>query len=98
MFLFLGSDGREKSDGFDNEKNPEIVDVLLCSTFCQSQFNLSQQLAQIHPELTMPMFSGKTYIIIYHVLNHITFRDFIFIEYMEYMRTPFAVGTIVLPW
>jgi len=55
--LFSG-DGREKHDGFDNEKNTEIVDVLLCSTFCQSQFNLSQQLAQIHPELTMPMFSG----------------------------------------
>lgn len=56
-FVVLG-DGREKSDAFDNEKNTEIVDVLLCSTFCQSQFNLSQQLAQIHPELTMPMFSG----------------------------------------
>lgn len=55
--MFSG-DGREKSDAFDNEKNTEIVDVLLCSTFCQSQFNLSQQLAQIHPELTMPMFSG----------------------------------------
>ncbi|VVC32584.1 Hypothetical protein CINCED_3A005220 [Cinara cedri] len=53
-------DGREKSDSFDNEKNSEIVDVLLSSTFCQSQFNLSQQLAQIHPELTMPMFSEIT--------------------------------------
>jgi len=55
--LFAG-DGREKHEAFDNEKNTEIVDVLLSSTFCQSQFNLSQQLAQIHPELTMPMFSG----------------------------------------
>ncbi|XP_025416970.1 protein furry isoform X3 [Sipha flava] len=53
-------DGREKSDTFDNEKNAELVDVLLCSTFCQSQFSLSQQLAQIHPELTMPMFSEIT--------------------------------------
>ncbi|XP_026809010.1 protein furry isoform X2 [Rhopalosiphum maidis] len=53
-------DGREKHESFDNEKNTEIVDVLLCSTFCQSQFNLSQQLAQIHPELTMPMFSEIT--------------------------------------
>ncbi|XP_050432999.1 protein furry isoform X2 [Adelges cooleyi] len=45
----------------DTDKNAEIADVLLCSTFCQSQFNLSQQLAQIHPELTMPMFSEITY-------------------------------------
>jgi len=58
IFILFSGDGREKQEAFDNEKNTEIVDVLLCSTFCQSQFNLSQQLAQIHPELTMPMFSG----------------------------------------
>jgi len=58
MFVLFAGDGREKHDAFDSEKNTEIVDVLLSSTFCQSQFNLSQQLAQIHPELTMPMFSG----------------------------------------
>ncbi|XP_050540856.1 protein furry isoform X2 [Daktulosphaira vitifoliae] len=45
----------------DTDKTTEIADVLLCSTFCQSQFNLSQQLAQIHPELTMPIFSEITY-------------------------------------
>lgn len=59
VFIFLTchtGDGREKPE--EGEKNTEMVDVLLCSTFCQSQFNLSQQLAQIHPELTMPMFSG----------------------------------------
>jgi len=58
VVLLFSGDGREKPDALDSEKNAEMVDVLLCSTFCQSQFNLSQQLAQIHPELTMPMFSG----------------------------------------
>lgn len=64
--LFPG-DGREKPDALDSEKNTEMVDVLLCSTFCQSQFNLSQQLAQIHPELTMPMFSGKN-VSVYNII------------------------------
>jgi len=35
------------------------LDVLLSTTYCRSQMYLSRQLAQLHPELTMPMFSGK---------------------------------------
>lgn len=36
------------------------LDLLLSTTYCRSQMHLSRQLAQLHPELTMPMFSGKT--------------------------------------
>lgn len=65
-------DGREKPDDIDKNVTAvaatEVVDVLLCSTFCQSQFNLSQQLAQIHPELTMPMFSGMA-VSVFHLLS-----------------------------
>lgn len=35
------------------------LDILLSTTYCRSQMYLSKQLAQLHPELTMPMFSGK---------------------------------------
>ncbi|KAK3921196.1 Protein furry [Frankliniella fusca] len=34
------------------------LDLLLSTTYCRSQLYLSRQLAQLHPELTMPMFSG----------------------------------------
>ena len=34
------------------------LDVLLSTTYSRSQLYLSRQLAQLHPELTMPMFSG----------------------------------------
>ena len=35
------------------------LDVLLSTTYSRSQLYLSRQLAQLHPELTMPMFSGE---------------------------------------
>lgn len=35
------------------------LDVLLSSAYCRSQRFLSKQLAQLRPELTMSMFSGK---------------------------------------
>ena len=35
------------------------LDALLTTTYCRNQMYLSRQLAQLHPELTMPMFSGK---------------------------------------
>lgn len=35
------------------------LDALLATTYSRSQIYLSRQLAQLHPELTMPMFSGK---------------------------------------
>lgn len=49
--LLGGMNDREK------EKN-ETLDLLLSTTYCCSQTHLSQQLSQLHPELTMPMFSG----------------------------------------
>ena len=33
---------------------------LLTTTYCRNQKYLSRQLAMLHPELTMPMFSGKS--------------------------------------
>lgn len=35
------------------------LDVLLSTTYSRSQLYLSRQLAQLHPEMTMPMFSGE---------------------------------------
>lgn len=37
------------------------LDLLLSTTYCRSQMHLSRQLAQLHPELTMPMFSEITH-------------------------------------
>lgn len=42
-----------------SEKGRGTLDALLCTTYCRSQLYLSRQLSQLHPELTMPMFSGK---------------------------------------
>ena len=38
-------------------KERSTLDVLLSTTYSRSQLYLSRQLAQLHPELTMPMFS-----------------------------------------
>lgn len=43
----------------DNPLRRSTLDVILSSTYLRSQTHLSRQLAIIHPELTMPMFSGK---------------------------------------
>ena len=37
-----------------------LNDVLLSVSYCHSQVYLSEQLARLHPDLTMPMFSGKS--------------------------------------
>ncbi|CAB4065616.1 Protein furry [Lepeophtheirus salmonis] len=47
----------------DEDESPEsneqrnTLDVLLATTYSRSQLCLSRQLSQLHPELTMPMFS-----------------------------------------
>ncbi|KAJ9600365.1 hypothetical protein L9F63_009335, partial [Diploptera punctata] len=46
-------------DGGD--KGRGTLDLLLSTTYCRSQMYLSRQLAQLHPELTMPMFSEITH-------------------------------------
>jgi len=50
--LPLGTD-EDVSSG----KERSTLDVLLSTTYSRSQLYLSRQLAQLHPELTMPMFS-----------------------------------------
>lgn len=43
----------------DDEKGiPSDILLTSCNT-CRSQMQLSKQMAQLRPELTMPMFSGK---------------------------------------
>ena len=49
--LFIFVSGGDKGRG--------TLDLLLSTTYSRSQMYLSRQLAQLHPELTMPMFSGK---------------------------------------
>ena len=48
--------------GKDRERS--TLDVLLSTTYSRSQLYLSRQLAQLHPELTMPMFSGNDRLLI----------------------------------
>ena len=40
------------------------LDALLATTYSRSQIYLSRQLAQLHPELTMPMFSGCYFLLL----------------------------------
>ncbi|XP_049885792.1 protein furry isoform X3 [Pectinophora gossypiella] len=47
-------------DTAGSDKGRGTLDALLCTTYCRSQLYLSRQLSQLHPELTMPMFSEIT--------------------------------------
>nr|XP_032527553.1 protein furry isoform X5 [Danaus plexippus plexippus] len=47
-------------DDTGSDKGRGTLDVLLCTTYCRSQLYLSRQLSQLHPDLTMPMFSEIT--------------------------------------
>ncbi|XP_013162097.1 PREDICTED: protein furry isoform X3 [Papilio xuthus] len=57
---FFGSVSPIATDDDGSEKGKGTLDVLLCTTYCRSQLYLSRQLSQLHPELTMPMFSEIT--------------------------------------
>lgn len=53
---------QEESVLRDNtEKHQPLNDVYLSVSYCRSQIFLSDQLARLHPDLTMPVFSGRTY-------------------------------------
>ena len=52
----LDSEATERAEG-----GISTLDALLATTYSRSQIYLSRQLAQLHPELTMPMFSGYSY-------------------------------------
>ncbi|XP_052121849.1 protein furry-like [Frankliniella occidentalis] len=56
---FFGSVGPLTTDGETGGQGKGTLDLLLSTTYCRSQLYLSRQLAQLHPELTMPMFSGE---------------------------------------
>jgi hypothetical protein len=45
--------------GMVSGRGRETLDLLLSNTYCRSQQYLSRQLSQLHPQLTMPVFSGK---------------------------------------
>merc|ERR1719150_665557 len=47
----------EHEEDLSGGKERSTLDVLLSTTYSRSQLYLSRQLAQLHPELTMPMFS-----------------------------------------
>ncbi|XP_068083711.1 protein furry [Anabrus simplex] len=59
---FFGTVGPLSAEG-DNggDKGRGTLDLLLSTTYCRSQMYLSRQLAELHPELTMPMFSEITH-------------------------------------
>ncbi|XP_057665202.1 protein furry isoform X1 [Diorhabda carinulata] len=50
-----------ENDLAEGDKGRSTLDVILATTYCRSQIHLSRQLALLHPELTMPMFSEITY-------------------------------------
>lgn len=50
----MDSEATERGEG-----GISTLDALLATTYSRSQIYLSRQLAQLHPELTMPMFSGN---------------------------------------
>jgi len=49
------------TDSTDEQRQQRLPlnDILLSVSYCHSQIYLSEQLAKIHPDLSMPMFSGK---------------------------------------
>ncbi|KAJ8737271.1 hypothetical protein PYW07_000542 [Mythimna separata] len=57
---FFGTVGPLSADYDGSDKGRGTLDALLCTTYCRSQLYLSRQLSQLHPELTMPMFSEIT--------------------------------------
>ncbi|XP_021940399.1 protein furry [Zootermopsis nevadensis] len=59
---FFGAVGPLPAEGdTGGDKGRGTLDLLLSTTYCRSQMYLSRQLAQLHPELTMPMFSEITH-------------------------------------
>ncbi|KAJ8924572.1 hypothetical protein NQ315_000721 [Exocentrus adspersus] len=50
-----------ENDLAEGDKGRSTLDAILATTYCRSQIHLSRQLALLHPELTMPMFSEITY-------------------------------------
>ena len=61
------TDGGEEEDG--HKTSLSLNEVLLTATYSRSQLYLSEQLARLHPELTIPIFSGKFYISPTHALS-----------------------------
>ncbi len=47
--------------GSEQVEKKTLQNVLLSGPYRQSQLCLSETLARLHPELTMPMFSGNTH-------------------------------------
>jgi len=43
----------------EGDKGRDTLDAILSQSYCRSQTHLSRQLSLLHPELTMPMFSGN---------------------------------------
>ncbi|XP_063986587.1 protein furry isoform X3 [Diachasmimorpha longicaudata] len=53
--------GMTNGPGSNSSVKPGTLDALLTNAYCRNQMYLSRQLAQLHPELTMPMFSEITH-------------------------------------
>jgi hypothetical protein len=53
----VGNECDEGGSGGGMGKERSTLDVLLSTTYSRSQLYLSRQLSQLHPELTMPIFS-----------------------------------------
>ncbi|KAL1517075.1 hypothetical protein ABEB36_000886 [Hypothenemus hampei] len=59
---FFGNVGPlPENDLAEGDKGRNTLDAILASSYCRSQIHLSRELALLHPELTMPMFSEITY-------------------------------------
>ncbi|XP_030765953.1 protein furry isoform X3 [Sitophilus oryzae] len=58
---FFGSVPLPENDLAEGDRGRGTLDAILATSYCRSQIHLSRQLALLHPELTMPMFSEITY-------------------------------------
>lgn len=45
------------------------LDAILGTAYCRTQMYLSKQMAQLRPEITMPMFSGESFLNISNLMH-----------------------------
>lgn len=61
LLWFVCQDGVHMRMSNEQRERKALQELLLSGPYSRSQLFLSETLARLHPELTMPMFSGKIY-------------------------------------
>ncbi|XP_055323770.1 protein furry isoform X11 [Sitodiplosis mosellana] len=58
---FFGNVGPLQTEGEKDDDKVGTLDAILSTAYCRTQMYLSKQMAQLRPEITMPMFSEITH-------------------------------------